>query len=80
VFTKNRERLLDGVVAEEFFNLVIGQARAMKLLSDEHFTVDGTLIETWAGPKSFLKSLMPVRQCSPAENVVLTFARHRSGI
>jgi transposase len=53
VFTKNRERLLDGVVAEEFFSLVIGQARSMKLLSDEHFTVDGTLIEAWAGQKSF---------------------------
>jgi transposase len=53
VFTKNRERLLDGVVAEEFFSLIIGQARTMKLLSDEHFTVDGTLIEAWAGQKSF---------------------------
>jgi transposase len=53
VFTKNRERLLHGVVAEEFFSLIIGQARTMKLLSDEHFTVDGTLIEAWAGQKSF---------------------------
>jgi len=53
VFTKNRERLLEGVVAEEFFSLVLGQAREMKLLSDEHFTVDGTLIEAWAGQKSF---------------------------
>lgn len=53
VFSKNRERLLDGAVAEEFFSLVIGQARARKLLSDEHFTVDGTLMEAWAGQKSF---------------------------
>src|SRR5450759_5141408 len=53
VFTKNRDRLLQGVVSEEFFSLVVGQARAKKLLSDEHFTVDGTLIEAWAGQKSF---------------------------
>jgi transposase len=53
VFSKNRERLLDGVVAEEFFNQIVAQAHARKLLSDEHFTVDGTLIEAWAGQKSF---------------------------
>jgi transposase len=53
VFSKNRERLLDGVVAEEFFSLIVEQARAKNLLSDEHFTVDGTLIEAWAGHKSF---------------------------
>ena len=53
VFTKNRDRLLEGAVAEEFFSLIVEQARAKKLLSDEHFTVDGTLIEAWAGQKSF---------------------------
>src|SRR5215472_10616298 len=53
VFSKNRDRLLEGVVAEEFFSLIVQQARARKLLSDEHFTVDGTLIEAWAGQKSF---------------------------
>ena len=53
VFSKNRDRLLEGVVAEEFFSLIVEQARARKLLSDEHFTVDGTLIEAWAGQKSF---------------------------
>ena len=53
VFTKNRDRLLKGAVSEEFFTLVVGQARERKLLSDEHFTVDGTLIEAWAGQKSF---------------------------
>src|ERR1700724_2776249 len=47
VFTKNRERLLEGAVAEGFFAAVVGQARAHGLLSDEHFTVDGTLIEAW---------------------------------
>ena len=53
VFSKNRERLLAGDVAEEFFACVVEQARTMRLLSDEHFTVDGTLIEAWASHKSF---------------------------
>jgi hypothetical protein len=53
VFTKNRNRLLAGEVAESFFQAVLEQARAAGLLSDEHFTVDGTLIEAWAGQKSF---------------------------
>lgn len=55
VFTKNRDRLLDGEVAEAFFNGVLEEARKRKLLSDEHFTVDGTLIEAWASLKSFQK-------------------------
>ena len=53
VFTKNRERLLVGEVAQGFFNAVLEQASAQGLLSNEHFTVDGTLIEAWAGHKSF---------------------------
>jgi len=53
VFTKNRDRLLDGDIAEKFFSLVLEQAREADLLSDEHFSVDGTLIEAWAGQKSF---------------------------
>jgi transposase len=53
VFTKNRDRLLEGAVAEEFFSIVVHQARGKRLLSDDHFTVDGTLIEAWAGQKSF---------------------------
>ena len=53
VFTKNRERLLKGKVAEAFFAAVLAQASQRGLLSDEHFTVDGTLIEAWAGQKSF---------------------------
>lgn len=52
VFTKNQERFLNGEVAERFFDAVLGQARAADLLSDEHFTVDGTLIEAWASHKS----------------------------
>jgi transposase len=53
VFTKNRDRLLEAEVAEAFFAAVLAQARQRGLLSDEHFTVDGTLIEAWAGQKSF---------------------------
>src|SRR5213075_3249293 len=53
VFTKNRERLLDGDIAEAFFEAVLQQARERDLLSDEHFTVDGTLLEAWASLKSF---------------------------
>ena len=53
VFTKNRDRLLKGEVAEAFLAAVLAQARELGLLSDEHFTVDGTLIEAWAGQKSF---------------------------
>jgi transposase len=53
VYTKNRERLLQGNIAEEFFAQVLEQARGAELLSDEHFSVDGTLIEAWASQKSF---------------------------
>ena len=53
VFTKNRERLLHGDIARAFFERVLAQAQAQQLLSAEHFTVDGTLIEAWAGLKSF---------------------------
>ena len=53
VFSKNRDRLLAGDVAQRFFAGVLQQARAGNLLSDEHFTVDGTLIEAWASQKSF---------------------------
>lgn len=53
VFTKNRERLLVGDVADGFFAAVVTEARGAGLLSSEHFTVDGTLIQAWAGQKSF---------------------------
>jgi transposase len=53
VFSKNRDRLLEGDVAERFFDGVLRQAREADLLSDEHFSVDGTLIEAWASQKSF---------------------------
>jgi transposase len=52
VFSKNRERRLDGNIAEAFFPAVLQQARERSLLSDEHFTVDGRLLEAWASVKS----------------------------
>jgi Transposase DDE domain len=62
VFSKNRERLLAGEVARAFFDQVLAQARERALLSDEHFTVDGTLIEARAGQKSFKR-----KQADPPE-------------
>jgi len=53
VFTKNRDRLLEADVAKEFLSCVVEQARVQGLTSDEHFTVDGTLLEAWASLKSF---------------------------
>jgi len=53
VFTKNRERLIEGDIAAQFMAAVLNQARVKALLSDEHFSVDGTLIEAWASMKSF---------------------------
>ena len=53
VFSKNRDRLLEGDIAREFFHEVVEMARRRGLLSDEHFTVDGTLLEAWASHKSF---------------------------
>ncbi len=52
-FTKNRDRLLDGDIAQAFFEAVLLHAKTARLLSDEHFTVDGTLLEAWASQKSF---------------------------
>jgi transposase len=53
VFTKNRNRLLEAEVAKEFLARVVAQARENGWMSDEHFTVDGTLLEAWASVKSF---------------------------
>ena len=53
VFTKNRERLMGGEIGQKFFVAVREQAQRAGLLSDEHFTVDGTLIEAWASRRSF---------------------------
>src|SRR5436305_10246354 len=52
-FSKNRERMLEGDIAEAFFQGVLEEARAGQLLRDEHFKEDGTLLEDWASNKSF---------------------------
>jgi hypothetical protein len=62
VFSKSRKRLVDGDIAEAFFQAVLNQARERSLLSDEHFTVDGALLEAWARVKSY--------QRKDAENAV----------
>ena len=64
VFTKNRDRLLAGDVAQAFFEAVLTQAKAKRLLSAEHFTVDGTLIEAWASQKSLVRRGEPERRDS----------------
>jgi transposase len=53
VFSKNRDRLLDGAIAAKFLAAVLAQPRVKKLMSSDHFSVDGTLIEAWASMKSF---------------------------
>ena len=52
-FSKNRDRLLEGAVAGRLLNAILGQPRVKRLLSTEHFSVDGTLIQSWASMKSF---------------------------
>jgi transposase len=67
LYCKNRERLLKGEVADAFFKGVLQLAKEHHLLSDEHFTVDGTLIEAWASLKSFKKK--DTEQTTPPRSV-----------
>ena len=53
VYSKNRDRLMEGNIAEKFLDQILAQAGVAGLVSDEHFSVDGTLIEAWASQKSF---------------------------
>ena len=78
----NRDRLLEGAVAEEFFSIVVHQARQKRLLSDDHFTVDGTLIEAWAGQKSFqtkkdAKTLKLPPPQDPGSNPTVNFRKEK---
>src|SRR5262252_7285938 len=77
VFTKNRQRLLDGEVAEAFFDAVLAQARERQLLSHEHFTVDGTLIQAWAGLKSFQRKDVPPAPPDDPGNPTVNFHGER---
>jgi len=59
VFTKNRERLIEGAVSQQLLEAVLVEAREHELLSEEHFTVDGTLIQAWAAARSFREKSDP---------------------
>ena len=78
-FTKNRERLLEGEIAEKFFEQVIEPARQQGLLSDEHFTVDGTLLEAWANRRSFHEKEQPPKRGSGYGGQKLLRDTHESG-
>jgi transposase len=65
VFSKNRKRLLEGEVASAFFEQVLAQVRERDPWSDDHFTVDGTLIEAWAGQKSFQQKAAAMPSAPP---------------
>jgi transposase len=72
-FTKNRDRLLAGDVADAFFAEVLAAIRAEGLLSDEHFTVDGTLLEAWASHKSFKPKQGPPTPPDDPKNPTVNF-------
>jgi transposase len=77
VFTKNRQRLLNGNIAQAFFERVVALARERGLLSDEHFTVDGTLIEAWASLKSFKRKDAPPAPPDDPGNPTVNFHGER---
>jgi transposase len=72
-FTKNRDRLLAGDIADAFFAEVLAAIRAEGLLSDEHFTVDGTLLEAWASHKSFRPKQEPPIPPDDPKNPTVNF-------
>ena len=79
-FSRNRARLLEHTVADEFFRAVVAQARGLNLLSDEHFTVDGTLVEAWASLKSFKrKAAGPSAPPADRGNPTVNFHGERRG-
>jgi transposase len=78
VFTKNRERLMKGEVSERLLLAVLDQARAAELLSEEHFTVDGTLIQAWANRRSFREKPEPPSRGTGARGSKLLRDTHES--
>ena len=68
VFSKNRERLIEHDAVIELFNLIVQQADEQQLLSGEHFSVDGSLIQAWAGHKSFVRKDRPDADGSDGED------------
>jgi transposase len=71
VFSKNRDRLVEGEIAQAFLAAILQRARGLGLLSDEHFSVDGALIEAWASEKSFQRREEPPSSGSGARGKVL---------
>jgi transposase len=66
-FSKNRDRLLEGDVARRLLSAIVGQPRVKALMSDEHFSVDGTLIQAWASHKSFQPKGDPPNADEPSD-------------
>lgn len=78
VFSKNRERLIEGEVAARFFAAVRGQLESSGLLGDEHFTVDGTMLEAWAKRRSFREKADPPQRGSGSGGKRLLRDTHES--
>jgi transposase len=78
VFTKNRERLMAGEVSQRLLEAVLRQAAEHDLLSEEHFTVDGTLIQAWASRKSFVPKQKPPEKGSGSRGKKLLRDTHES--
>ncbi len=78
VFTKNRERMMAGEVSQRFLEAVVKQAGEYHLLSEEHFTVDGTLLEAWASRKSFVPKDKPPAQGTGSRGKKLLRDTHES--
>jgi transposase len=76
-FTKNRDRLLDGEIASRFLAAVLAHDRVKGLLSNEHFSVDGTLLEAWASPKSFRPTDGSGEPPGPGRNGERNFRREK---
>jgi len=72
-FTKNRDRLLEGEIAAKFLDAVLSQPRVKRLLSSEHFSVDGTLIQAWASMKSFKPKQPPGNDGCGGRNAPVDF-------
>ncbi len=76
-FSKNRRRLLDHDIADQFFAAVVGQARLRRYVSSDHFSVDGTLLEAWASHKSFQPKDGPPGPPPPGRNTEVSFHGER---
>src|SRR6201988_1749668 len=79
VFTKNRERLVEGEIASKFMAAVLSQPRVKELLSSEHFSVDGTLIEAWASMKSLRRKDGKDEPPGPGRNGERNFRGEKRG-